>query len=56
MSTLRRPFRPCSVRLKGRRLPRRAWRYDARDRVLHAHFRVRRGTLVVRRCAPRRRR
>lgn len=56
MSTLRRPFRPCSVRLKGRRLPRRAWRYDARQRVLHAHFRVRRGTLVVRRCAPRARR
>jgi alpha-glucosidase (family GH31 glycosyl hydrolase) len=56
MATLRRPFRPCSVRLKGRKLPRRLWRYDTRDRVLHMHFRVKRGTLVVRRCAPRKRR
>ena len=56
MTTLRRPFRPCSVGLTGRKLPRRLWHYDRSARVLHAHFRVKRGTLVVRRCAPRRRR
>jgi alpha-glucosidase (family GH31 glycosyl hydrolase) len=48
MATLRRPLRPCSVRLRGRRLPRRAWRYNRRTRVLRASFRVRRATLVVR--------
>ena len=53
LANLRRPFRPCSVRLKGRKLKRRLWRYDRRTRVLHAHFKVKRGTLVVRRCAPR---
>ena len=56
MAMLRRPFRPCSVRLRGRKLPRRLWRYDRRARVLRAHFRVKRGTLVVRRCASRTRR
>ena len=31
LANLRRPFRPCSVRLKGRRLKRRLWSYDRRD-------------------------
>ena len=55
LANLRRPFRPCSVRLRGRRLKRRLWSYDRRTRVFRAHFKVKRGTLVVRRCAPRRR-
>ena len=49
-ATLERPFRPCRVTLHGRRLPRRAWSYDRRTKVLNALFRVRRGTLEVRRC------
>jgi alpha-D-xyloside xylohydrolase len=41
--------RVCSVALGGRKLPRRAWRYDGRQRVLRAHFRAgRRAVLVAR--------
>jgi hypothetical protein len=60
--TLRRPFRPRCVTLGGRRLRRKAWRYDRRHRVLYARFRTkRRSSLLVaraKRCRvkPRRRR
>jgi alpha-glucosidase (family GH31 glycosyl hydrolase) len=47
LATLRRPFRPCSVTALGRSVP---FRYHRRTRVLRATFRVRRGTLSVRRC------
>lgn len=50
LGTLRRPFRPCRVRLAGRPLARTRWRYDRRTRVLRATVRVRRGTLDVRGC------
>jgi hypothetical protein len=51
LATLRRPFRPCAVRLGGRRLARRAWRFDRRSRVLSSRFATRRGTLfAARRC------
>ena len=56
MATLRRPFRPCSVRLRGRRLARRLWSYDRRARVLRAHFKVQArhaGGAAVRRPPPR---
>jgi hypothetical protein len=40
------------LKLRGRRLPRRAWRYNRRTKVLRASFRARRAKLVVlRRCA-----
>jgi hypothetical protein len=45
--TLRRPFEPCRVTLGGRRLPARAWRYDARTGVLRVRFRARKGLLRV---------
>lgn len=45
LGTLRRPFAPCALRLDGRRLPGRAWSYDAATRVLRASFAVRRGVL-----------
>ena len=48
--TLRRPFKPCAVRLGGRALPRRAWHFYERWNVLRVHFRARRGTLSVSRC------
>ncbi|MBN1528548.1 MAG: glycoside hydrolase family 31 protein [Thermoleophilaceae bacterium] len=48
LSTLRRPFRPCDVRLDGRRVP---WSYDAARGVLSARFGARRGELSVRACA-----
>jgi hypothetical protein len=47
LAVLRRPLRPCSVSFRGRRLPRRAWTFDRRTRVLRASFRARRGTLRV---------
>jgi alpha-glucosidase (family GH31 glycosyl hydrolase) len=34
LATLRRPFRPRSVRVNGQMLPRSAWAYDPRSRVL----------------------
>jgi alpha-glucosidase (family GH31 glycosyl hydrolase) len=54
LGTLRRPFTPCAVELRGRKLPRSSWSYSRRDRALRASFSVRSGTLVVRRvCATR---
>lgn len=51
LATLRRPFRPCAVRLRGRALPRRAWRFSRSRRVLTVRFRARRGTIsAARRC------
>ena len=47
LATLRRPFRPCAVRLNGRALPRRAWRFSRRTRVLTVRFSARRGTLTA---------
>ena len=55
MATLKRPFRPCRVKLRGRRLPRRTWSYDRETKVLRALFRVRRGALEVRGCGASRR-
>ena len=46
LTALRRPFRPRSVRLDGRRLP---FRYDSGTRVLTVTFAARRGRLVVQR-------
>jgi alpha-D-xyloside xylohydrolase len=48
LSTLKHPFRPCSVRPTGGKLV--SWRYDKRTRVLHAKFRARHATLVARAC------
>ena len=45
MSSLRRPFTPCRVRL-GKRVLRR-WSYDRRARMLRVRFRATRGTLAV---------
>jgi Galactose mutarotase-like len=45
LGTLHRPFAPCALRVDGRRLPARAWRYDAQTRVLRARFAVGRGVL-----------
>ena len=47
LTTLARPFRPCTVRLGGRALPRRAWSYAARTGVLRARFTTRSGVLTV---------
>ena len=46
--TLRRPFRPCSVRVGSRRLPRSAWSY--RNGVLKATFTLERGSVGVGAC------
>jgi hypothetical protein len=51
LATLRRPFRPCSVRLGARRLKRgRAWRWAKSERVVRARVRARRATLTVSAC------
>jgi alpha-glucosidase (family GH31 glycosyl hydrolase) len=51
LATLRRPFRPRCVTVRGRRLTHRRWRYDRASRVLRAAFKLRSGGLVVaRRC------
>ena len=50
MATLRRPFVPCAVSVKGRRLPRRAWSYSRKTRVLRVRFRMKRGRVVAHRC------
>jgi alpha-glucosidase (family GH31 glycosyl hydrolase) len=47
LATLRRPFRPCTVRLGGRAV---RFRYHRRTRVLRAAFTIRRGTVTVARC------
>ena len=48
-ATLLRRFVPCGVTVSGRRLPRRAWKYNRRTRVLTARFALRRGALMARR-------
>ena len=50
LSTLRRPFRPCSLRVGRRPLSRRKWTYDPGRMVLRAKFRGRSPRLVVRAC------
>jgi alpha-glucosidase (family GH31 glycosyl hydrolase) len=40
LGSLRRPFRPRTVRLDGAPLPRRRWRFDSRSRVLTVAFRA----------------
>lgn len=45
LGTLHRPFAPCAVRVGGRRLPARAWAYDAQSRVLRARFAIGHGVL-----------
>jgi alpha-glucosidase len=45
--TLRRPFRPCAVTVRGHRV---RWRWFRKRRVLHAQFRLRAGKVVVRGC------
>jgi alpha-glucosidase (family GH31 glycosyl hydrolase) len=52
LATLARPFRPCSLRLRGRPLSRRSWSYSRRTQGLRVSFRARSATLAVRRaCA-----
>ena len=50
LATLRRQWRPCTVRLRGRRVARRRWSFDRGTRVFRISFRARRARLVVRRC------
>jgi alpha-glucosidase (family GH31 glycosyl hydrolase) len=50
LGTLRRPFKPCSLRLDGRRLPREHWSYDGATGALRARFDARRGVLAAERC------
>jgi len=47
LSTFAHPFRPCSVRIGRRKLPRRSWRYDRRTRVLRAGFRARASRISI---------
>jgi len=54
LATLRRPFKPCRVRLGRRPLKRGAWRYEAASQVLTARFRTRGATLRVEGCRGRR--
>jgi alpha-glucosidase len=52
LATLRRPYRPCAIRVRGRRLSRRAWSYDSSTQVLRARFKLKSGTVTIaRRCA-----
>ena len=55
LATLRRPFRPCRVTVKGRRVSRRRWSYKRSARLLRVKVRVGRATLTVRPCSRRRR-
>jgi alpha-glucosidase (family GH31 glycosyl hydrolase) len=48
LGTLWHPFRPCEVRVDGRRVP---WSYDVATGVLSARFGARRGDLVASTCA-----
>ena len=48
LATLRHPFRPCDVRVDGRRVE---WSYDAGTSVLTARFGARRGELSARACS-----
>jgi hypothetical protein len=47
-TTLKRPFRPCSVTVGGK--PLRKWRWLAKERVLRAMVKVRSGRIDVRGC------
>jgi alpha-glucosidase (family GH31 glycosyl hydrolase) len=47
LRTLRRPFVPTAVRVNGRRLSRRAWRYERRTQVLRVRFAARRASVRV---------
>jgi alpha-glucosidase (family GH31 glycosyl hydrolase) len=47
LATLRRPFRPCSATVRGRRVP---FRYSRRTCVLRMTFATRRATATVRAC------
>ena len=49
LRTLRRPFRPCAVSVRGGRLV--GWRHSAATGVLRATLSTRRGRLTVRGCA-----
>jgi alpha-D-xyloside xylohydrolase len=49
-STLRRPLRPCEVRVNGRVVNGRAWSYDSRTRVFRVHFEQANPRLNVRAC------
>jgi alpha-glucosidase (family GH31 glycosyl hydrolase) len=53
LRTLRRKLVPCSVRVDGKRLPKRAWSYDRKRRVLRASFALADGKLTVRSCGKR---
>jgi alpha-glucosidase (family GH31 glycosyl hydrolase) len=48
LTTLKRPFRPCSVSVDGERL--RKWRWLAKEGVLRANVRVRSAKIVARAC------
>ncbi len=50
LATLRRPFAPCAVSVGGRQLPRSAWSFLRRAKVLRVRFRLRRGVLIAHRC------
>ena len=47
LATLRKPFRPCSVTVAGKRV---RFRYDRRTRVLRASVKLRDGVVAVRGC------
>jgi alpha-glucosidase (family GH31 glycosyl hydrolase) len=54
LGTLRRPFRPCSVTLRARRLRPRQWSYNSRAQLLRVRFRIRSGLLTASTCRTRR--
>jgi hypothetical protein len=47
LATLHRPFRPCRVTLKNRRIRRKRWSYDAQTRVLDVRFRSRKNNVKL---------
>ncbi len=50
LRTMRRPFRPCRVRLGHRNLARKAWSYDRATGVLRMRFKAGNGRVTVRHC------
>ena len=50
LATLLRPFAPCAVSVGGRQLPRSAWSFSRRAKVLRVSFRMRRSVLIAHRC------
>jgi alpha-glucosidase (family GH31 glycosyl hydrolase) len=50
LKTLRRKLVPCAVSVGGHRLPKRAWSFDRKRRVLRASFALEDGKLSVRSC------